>query len=136
MWVAAGLLATVAVSALLGRSNSAELVSWRTDPSAAFVQAKAQHKQVLLDFSAEWCGPCQEMKHTTWTDSAAAAAASGEMIPVRVDVDQHPDWASRYHADQIPMLVLADADGTPIKSSVGYLDGDDFVRWLKGPAVP
>jgi thioredoxin 1 len=70
---------------------------------------------VLVDFWAEWCGPC----HTLDPILASIADDVGDRLRiVSVDVDAHPELARRYDAMSVPTLLVIDR-GTPVKRLVG-----------------
>jgi thioredoxin 1 len=63
---------------------------------------------VLVDFTAEWCGPCQAMEPIL---DELAAEQSGRLKVTSVDVDEHPDVARRYEVMSFPtFLVLRDGE--------------------------
>ena len=71
---------------------------------------------VLIDFFANWCGPCKML--------APAVHALAEDRPAlkvfQVDVDEAPELAARFHVMSIPTLVLM-KDGKPVRTSVGLV---------------
>jgi thioredoxin 1 len=58
---------------------------------------------VLVDFWAEWCGPCKAIG--PWIEQLASEY-SGRAKVVKVDVDHEPDLAMRYNVMSIPALVV------------------------------
>lgn len=58
---------------------------------------------VLVDFFAEWCGPCHAMAKTL---DQVAADLKGKVKVVKVDVDQSPAITQRYGIRAMPTLIL------------------------------
>lgn len=70
---------------------------------------------VLVDFYADWCGPCQTQ---TPILESLAAANSDQVTVVKVDVDQDADLAKRFGIRSIPTLVLFQ-HGEAVATSTG-----------------
>lgn len=74
--------------------------------------SSAQSDNVLLDFTASWCGPCQQM-------SSIVSRLERQGLPIRkVDVDQEPQLAAKYGVKSIPCFVLV-ADGKELDRANG-----------------
>jgi thiol:disulfide interchange protein len=115
----------------IGRLMSGrELIPWRNDLAAAQREAGTTHKPVFAYFTAQWCGPCQSLRHTTWADRAVANALQA-YVPVKIDIDEHPDLAQRYAPSYIPAFVVLNGDGSVAKEQTGALSPEDFLAWLK-----
>ena len=75
----------------------------------------ANPDNILLDFSAKWCGPCQQM-------SGIVSKLEREHLPIRkVDIDEEPNLARQYGVTAIPCFVLV-ANGREIKRIEGKSD--------------
>ncbi|WTE38703.1 thioredoxin [Streptomyces sp. NBC_01618] len=70
---------------------------------------------VLVEFTADWCGPCRRLAPVL---SAVAAEESGRIKIVQIDVDRNPGIASRYAVLSMPTLMVF-RSGEPVKSMVG-----------------
>jgi len=80
--------------------------------SAPQVSPSQGGQAVLLDFSADWCGPCRLMEPTVHQLQAAG-------YPVRrVNVDQEKDLARRFNVQSIPCFVMV-ANGAEVGRIVG-----------------
>ncbi len=58
---------------------------------------------VLVDFFAEWCGPCKAMAPAL---EAVANEMKGKVEIVKLDVDQNPDITQRYRIQAMPTLMI------------------------------
>ena len=124
------LCAVVAISVVTKALRPKEVVPWRDDFAAATDEARRGGKPVFAYFTAVWCGPCQSLKHTTWADKGVEAALR-DYVPVKVDVDKHPELARRYNIDGVPAFAVLRDDGQPARQTVGALPPAQFLTWLK-----
>jgi thioredoxin len=81
---------------------------------------------VLVDFWAEWCGPCKLIAPIL---EELATEYDGKLRIVKVDVDESPDVARRYEIMSIPTLVLFH-DGVAKKRMIGAKGKGQLVQEL------
>jgi thioredoxin 1 len=72
---------------------------------------------VLVDFWAEWCGPCKVIAPTI---DQLSVEYAGKMKVVKLDVDANNEISSRYSVLNIPTLILF-KDGHPVEKMIGAL---------------
>jgi thioredoxin 1 len=122
-------VATALIGALVEWRRPPELVQWRDNLEAARSESNATGKPLLLYFTADWCGPCQQMRRTTWADARVKSALDA-YVPVKIDVDRLPDVARRYDVKAIPRLVLLDRAGNAVASREGLVEAHAMIEWL------
>jgi len=86
------------------------------DGDAELSETVAEYDPVLVDFYADWCGPCQMLEPIV-----EAIAADTDATVAKVDVDANQRLASDYGVRGVPTLVLF-ADGQPAERLVGMQD--------------
>lgn len=130
-WFVVAVFVGLSAIALISRTlGGKELVPWQSDFAAAREESSKTGKPVLLYFTASWCGPCQQMKRTTFADPDVEAALE-KYVTLKIDVDRESDLARQFGADAIPAFYLLDKNGTATRSTAGYMSSEEFLRWLK-----
>lgn len=86
---------------------------------------------VLVDFWAEWCGPCKILGPTL---ERLAAQGDGKWALAKVDTEQLTDIARKYNIQSIPNVKLF-VDGVVVNEFVGALPEYQLQRWLE-TAIP
>lgn len=83
---------------------------------------------VLVDFWAEWCGPCKMIGPSLEEISEEL----GEKVTIaKINIDDNPDTPGKYGVRGIPMLILF-KDGAPAATKVGAAPKSALKGWLEG----
>jgi thiol:disulfide interchange protein len=106
-----------------------KLFTWASTREDGLRIAKKNNGIVVLKFEAEWCGPCQVMKHEAFNDPVVAKSLRHAVIvPIDLDTEIGQQLAPQYEVESIPRLVFLKADGKPFGKIDGYMTLDGFRR--------
>ena len=86
----------------------------------------ASEEAVLVDFWAEWCGPCKMIAPIL---EEIATEQAGKVRIAKVNVDENPDLALRYNVMSIPTLIVF-KDGAESKRMIGAKGKGQLVEEL------
>jgi thiol:disulfide interchange protein DsbD len=103
------------------------------DLEGALVQAKAEHKVVLVDIYADWCAQCKELDENTWPDPGVKQWLAQNAVAIRIDTDaRRKDLATKLQIRSYPTVLLLDAEGRELRRILGFQKPETMKAWLGG----
>lgn len=92
-------------------------------------------KQILLSYSAAWCGPCKQMK-PLWQDKDIVESLDKNQIElIEIDIDRDRQSGTMWKVSSIPCCILIELDkdgkGIELKRFVGAKPKSFILNWIK-----
>jgi thiol:disulfide interchange protein DsbD len=108
------ILICAAVSFYSGGRQGGDGVRWTPYSEALLVEAVKENRPVMLDFYADWCGPCKSMERNVFTDPEIVDL-SRHFVTLRIDLTkQHPNQkkiVKRYLLMGVPTIIFINGKG-------------------------
>ncbi|MTI00291.1 thioredoxin [Roseibium sp. RKSG952] len=82
---------------------------------------------VVVDFWAEWCGPCKMIAPAL---EEISEELQGQVKITKLNIDENQDMAMKYGVRSIPMLIMF-KDGEPMATQVGAAPKGKLSDWIK-----
>lgn len=105
---------------------------------ALWLDASAKASQtglpILIDFTADWCPPCQTMKKEVFPVPAVKALMQDKFVFVEADLttsnSEGSPLGTQYEITAIPTFMILDPQGNIISQKVGGMSASAFTHWL------
>ncbi len=131
MALAAALVVLVATTP--GAEAAETGLEWEQFEAFAYYEATRSGQPIVLQFSAEWCAPCAEMKERTFRDPDVMRAAEGfRLFIVDITARTHEiDWIKKsFKVIGAPTVIFYGSDGKERKRRGGFIGPEDFLALL------
>lgn len=123
-------------------SRQGEGIQWDEYDEKTLAAASANGKPVVIDFYADWCLPCKELDHKTFTDTRVVAATD-EFVRVKADLTNPGDartveLTKKYGVLGVPTIVFLDPKGNEMRDLrlTGFEEADAFLERVERVSGP
>jgi thioredoxin 1 len=93
-----------------------------------FIETINSHKVVLVDFWAEWCGPCKKI-----SPILDEISSENNLWVAKLNVDDNPIKAAEFSVSSIPTMILFE-NGKPVKTIIGakpkHVLVEELSKWI------
>jgi thiol:disulfide interchange protein DsbD len=110
-------------------------LAWEPSEQVARTRAESEKRPMLVDFTAEWCGACNELSRITFADPKVMSEAS-RFVAVKVDATHEDDPTvdvikDRYRVVGLPTVVLVGSDGKERTRFTEFVPPERFLSAIR-----
>jgi thiol:disulfide interchange protein DsbD len=127
----------IAIGLIFANNLRNKGIRWENYSDADLLKAKESGLPVIIDFYADWCIPCLELDHNTWTDEEVIHATKN-IKKIKVDLTHFDSpeveaLRKKFNISGVPTVIFFRADGTEASESriIGFVTPKEFISKLK-----
>jgi thiol:disulfide interchange protein DsbD len=138
-WIAGAAVIALSPAGPFRAADGYEGIEWEPFSQERIDEALAEGKPVMIDFSADWCIPCRELEHKTFSDEAVMEYAEG-FVRLKMDLTTINREKKRIKRDfgirGVPTIIFLDSSGAEVKAArvTGFVGPDKFLERMKESA--
>jgi thiol:disulfide interchange protein len=97
----------------------------------ALKKAREENKLIFVDAYAAWCGPCKQLKATTFKDVKAAGFYNKSFVNLTIDTEkgQGEDLAAKWGLESYPTLYIFSPAGKMLAKYEGFMTGPELIAF-------
>lgn len=115
-------------------AGAGETIEWVAGHAEGLRLARETGRPALLFFTADWCGPCVEMKKHIWSERRVVDA-SRKLVAIYLDVDKEPAILAEYKIRGIPAVVFLSPQGERVGLFSGERSAANMARQMDSLAA-
>ena len=130
--VFSGIIIFVGVYQLL--PSNEKTIDWKEFSENALIISKNNTRPVIIDFYADWCIPCKELDHSTFSDPKVVEV-SKRFDTYKADMthtlsDDVEMMRTKFKIIGVPTLLILDSKGNEVNRIIGFISAKDFLKYL------
>ena len=92
---------------------------------------KEKSEKMIIDFYADWCGPCKTLSRNIEVLSNSSEGGSlKDLLVIKVNVDSHQTLAQKYNVRSLPTMIFLEGQKV-LKTKVGAMSSNDLYTLIK-----
>lgn len=104
---------------------------WQSDLATAQALAAQSQRPLLLHFGSDYCPPCQVVERQVFVDPQVSRLLREQFVAVKINVDRHPEIATKYRVDSWPTDIVLSSDGRELARGTSEQQAPHFAAKLQ-----